>query len=119
MFFVCGFLLGIISLFWVVADYADVIGNGRAKQVVRELSDRPSLLIYSSKRLAISASGIEEERLVGPDSAYLYRYSGLTKENGSSWIFEPCLTWANALQRVQRSAFSLVSYSYGRETSTS
>jgi hypothetical protein len=31
-----------------------------------------------------------------------------TKENGSSWIFEPCLTWANALQRVQRSAFSLV-----------
>jgi hypothetical protein len=30
-----------------------------------------------------------------------------TKENGSSWIFELCLTWANALQPVQRSAFSL------------
>jgi hypothetical protein len=33
----------------------------------------------------------------------------LNSYNGSSWIFEPCLTWANALQRVQRSAFSLVS----------
>jgi hypothetical protein len=32
----------------------------------------------------------------------------LTKEYGSSWIFKLCLTWANALQRVQRSAFSLV-----------
>jgi predicted ATP-dependent serine protease len=32
----------------------------------------------------------------------------LTKEYGSSWIFERCLTWANVLQRVQRSAFSLV-----------
>src|SRR5215218_8652855 len=33
---------------------------------------------------------------------------GVTKEYGSSWIFELCLIWANALQRVQRSAFSLV-----------
>ena len=32
----------------------------------------------------------------------------LTKENGSSWIFEPCLTCANALKRVQHPAFSLV-----------
>jgi hypothetical protein len=32
-----------------------------------------------------------------------------TKEYGSSWIFEPCLTWANALRRVQHPGFSLVS----------
>jgi hypothetical protein len=30
-----------------------------------------------------------------------------TKENGSSWIFEPLLTWANALRRVQSSGFAL------------
>jgi hypothetical protein len=30
-----------------------------------------------------------------------------TKGNGSSWIFEPCLTWANVLRRVQQPAFSL------------
>jgi hypothetical protein len=34
--------------------------------------------------------------------------SGDTKGNGSSWIFEPCLTWANVLRRVQQPAFSLV-----------
>jgi len=33
----------------------------------------------------------------------------VTKEYGSSWIFEPCLTWANALRRVQHPGFSLVS----------
>jgi hypothetical protein len=32
----------------------------------------------------------------------------ITKGNGSSWIFEPCLTGANALQRVQHPAFALV-----------
>jgi hypothetical protein len=34
--------------------------------------------------------------------------SEITKGNGSSWIFEPALTWANALQRVQHPAFVLV-----------
>jgi hypothetical protein len=32
----------------------------------------------------------------------------VTKGYGSSWIFEPCLTCANALRRVQHPAFSLV-----------
>ena len=31
-----------------------------------------------------------------------------TKGNGSSWIFEPCLTCANALRSVQHPGFSLV-----------
>jgi len=35
-------------------------------------------------------------------------HADLTKRNGSSWIFEPCLTWANALQPVQHPAFALV-----------
>jgi hypothetical protein len=30
----------------------------------------------------------------------------VTKEYGSSWIFEPCLTWASALRRVQHPGFS-------------
>src|SRR5215218_259457 len=33
---------------------------------------------------------------------------GVTKEYGSSWIFESCLTCANALWRVQHPGFSLV-----------
>src|SRR5215217_7903632 len=34
----------------------------------------------------------------------------VTKGNGSSWIFEPRLTWANVLRRVQQPAFSLVNH---------
>jgi hypothetical protein len=36
------------------------------------------------------------------------RSSEVTKENGSSWIFKPRLTCANALRRVQHPAFALV-----------
>ena len=32
----------------------------------------------------------------------------VTKEYGSSWIFEPSLTCSNALRRVQHPGFSLV-----------
>jgi hypothetical protein len=39
----------------------------------------------------------------------------ILKEYGSSWIFEPCLTWSNALRRVQHPGFSLVT---GRAEST-
>jgi hypothetical protein len=31
----------------------------------------------------------------------------VTKENESSWIFEPCLTWSNVLRRVQHPGFAL------------
>jgi hypothetical protein len=34
--------------------------------------------------------------------------AAVTKENESSWIFEPCLTCSNALRRVQHPGFSLV-----------
>jgi hypothetical protein len=32
--------------------------------------------------------------------------TALPRWHRSSWIFEPCMTWATALQRVQRLAFS-------------
>ena len=53
----------------------------------------------------------EVQVLPGPPPATISgnpSYSYDTKGYGSSWIFEPRLTWANARQRVQRSAFSLV-----------
>jgi hypothetical protein len=50
------------------------------------------------------------ERPAGPRSESPVRSSRsplLPKEYESSWIFEPCLTCANALRRVQHLAFSL------------
>jgi hypothetical protein len=47
--------------------------------------------------------------------------SKVTKGNGSSWIFGPCLTCANVLRRVQHPGFSLVGWSVprrDRETSS-
>jgi type I restriction enzyme R subunit len=41
-----------------------------------------------------------------------------TKGNGSSWIFEPCPTWANALQRVQHPAFALVRERWNTSTTS-
>jgi hypothetical protein len=42
----------------------------------------------------------------------------VTKEYESSWIFERCLTWANALQPVQHPAFSLVNVNVRQRAST-
>ena len=42
----------------------------------------------------------------------------VTKENESSWIFEPRLTCSNALRRVQNPGFSLVTTISSPTTST-
>jgi len=77
LFLACGTLLLTAGSFWGIADYAELIGNARAEQTVHELPKRPSIVVYSSKRLAISSPGIREEQLAGSASAYTYRYSGL------------------------------------------
>jgi hypothetical protein len=48
----------------------------------------------------LSGSGSETHQHLSPADA--------TKENESSWIFEPRLTCTNALRRVQNPGFSLV-----------
>ena len=48
----------------------------------------------------LSGSGSETHQHFSPADA--------TKENESRWIFEPFLTCANALRRVQNPGFSLV-----------
>ena len=48
--------------------------------------------------------------LSGPsDPKFMFRNVLLsaTKEYESNWIFELCLTWSNALRRVQHPGFSL------------
>jgi hypothetical protein len=97
MFIACSVALITIGLFWVVADYANVIGNARAEQLIRELPNRPDVVIYSDKRLAISAGGVHEERLTGTDGIYRYRYSGLkllVQTKGRYFLLPSC--WCNS-----------------------
>src|SRR4029450_8704737 len=60
---------------------------------------RPCMLYPSVKNSGPKSPADTTERMAIADQ--------ITKEYGSSWIFEPCLTWANALQLVQHSGFSL------------
>jgi hypothetical protein len=66
---------------------------------VRAYSTRQSLPVAAPLVIA------NRHVLLGTEDSTAYR---LTKEYGSSWIFEPCLTWANAIRRVQHPGFSLV-----------
>src|SRR5512132_809219 len=66
-----------------------------------ELHDRPSARYLA----VVSPPGNPRRRCLSTWCASIRH----TKEYGSSWIFEPCLTWANALRRVQHPGFSLVS----------
>jgi hypothetical protein len=66
--------LVVLSGFWAVSKYADALGRGRAKQLARSLSTRPSVVVYSKHRLQLP---VPEKRLNRRDSAYAFRYAGL------------------------------------------
>jgi hypothetical protein len=66
-----------LSLFWAVSDYAGAVGRGRGQQLVANLARRPSVVVYTPKRLQLAAPGVRETVLEDPDAAYRFRYSGL------------------------------------------
>jgi hypothetical protein len=77
-------LLISLFIFWAVSDYAADYGRTRAKEVESKLDQRPSVTIYSAKRLYIddsedngSTAGVHEDPLPHSDGAYRYRYQGL------------------------------------------
>ena len=57
---------------------------------------------------ALEQAAIKVAREKGATWEEIATALGVTKENGSSWIFEARLTCANALRRVQHPAFALV-----------
>jgi hypothetical protein len=70
-------LLMALSLFWVIGDYAETVGHERALRAAARLASRPSVIVYSAKRLHIDGPGVRETELREPDSAERFRYSGL------------------------------------------
>ncbi len=69
--------LVMVFVFAAVARYADAYGRTEAQSTARILKRRPSVTIYSAKRLFIQAPGVHEVQLRGADAAYKYRCSGL------------------------------------------
>lgn len=68
----------VLNLFWAVGDWADAVGRGRAQELARIIPQRPSVVVYSKSELHIEAPGVETSEVGGEDSAYRYRYRGLT-----------------------------------------
>jgi hypothetical protein len=69
-------MLMTVGLVWVVANYAEVKGREEGEFVHDQLAFQPGVVVYSAKRLHIAAPGVEE-KLLGAESAYAFRYEGL------------------------------------------
>lgn len=66
-----------LGVIWVVANYADIKGREEASFIHDQLQFQPGVVVFSSKRLQISAGKVQETRFTDPESAYGYRYDGL------------------------------------------
>jgi hypothetical protein len=66
-----------LSLFWEVSNYATVIGQNLGARLTSELPSHSQVVVYSPKRLKITAPEVKEQSLPGSDTAYRFRYTGL------------------------------------------
>lgn len=75
-------VLVLVSLFWTVSNYAELLGANLADGLQRRLPQLTEVVVYSPQRLNIEAPGAVEESLEQPgesvdDAAYRYRTVGL------------------------------------------
>jgi hypothetical protein len=97
---------------WKQSNHPEALGSRHGRR--RALATDPWPLADHTKRvsgsLALHNSTRDEPVNLSGSRLRTHQHwspAGATKEYGSSWIFEPRLTCANALQRVQHPAFAL------------
>lgn len=66
-----------LSLFWGVSNYATIVGTNLGRRLTADLRYRTQVMVYSPKRLEITAPNVKEESLSRPEAAYRFRYTGL------------------------------------------
>ena len=66
-----------LSLFWGVSNYATIVGQNLGLSLTAELPYLTRVVVYSSKRLVITAPQVKEEPLQTAETAYRFRYTGL------------------------------------------
>lgn len=69
--------LGLLGTLWAVSTYASQVGTQIATNLVADLSERSSVVLYSTERLGISGTDVEVAEIAQPGSRYRYQYSGL------------------------------------------
>ncbi len=75
-----GVLVGVLvtaALFWEVANFAEVVGRGKAELVLASSNSYPLVVIYSQRDLQLDVPGVTVERLAGEDGGFSFRYAGL------------------------------------------
>lgn len=75
-------VLVLVSVFWAVSNYAELLGAGLARDLQAQLPRLTEVIVYSPQRLSIEAPGASEEPLdtfgdSDDDAAYHYRTVGL------------------------------------------
>jgi hypothetical protein len=70
-------VLVVITLFWQVANFAEMVGRGRAAQVAQAVDRFPSVVVYSARDLQLAIPGVTAQQVGAEDAAYRYRYSGM------------------------------------------
>ena len=93
-------LLVTTSLFWAANDFARAQGASRAAELEGNLSQLPTVVLYSTTKLATTSSSVTEEHLDpgnGPIS-YRYRYTGLKlfMRNQGRYILIPA-SWSSTV----------------------
>ncbi|MBA9001948.1 hypothetical protein [Thermomonospora cellulosilytica] len=66
-----------MASFWAVNEYAAIVGEHQAQRYVRMLPHYPMAVVYSKRRLSLTAPGISETTCDDRRAAYRYRYVGL------------------------------------------
>lgn len=68
----------VLCLFWALGAYAQAEGQTTAVRMVKGLSTRTAVVVYSGEDLRIAADqGVTVEPLAGQNSPYRFRYAGL------------------------------------------
>jgi len=88
-----------INLLWAVTYFADALGRGDGYRLAaNHFSDRPAVVVYSTKRLFLDPfGGVEESPLPGKNNAYQFRYANLRLliHTGSKYFLVPS-GWSTA-----------------------
>lgn len=75
-----GVLVGVLvtaCLFWEVANFAEVVGRGKAERVLESSNSYPLVVVYSQNNLQLDVPGVVVEPLPGESADFRFRYSGL------------------------------------------
>jgi hypothetical protein len=83
-----------VGLFWATGDWSAAVGTTRGEQVVAQLPNMPSAVVYSQEALNLGAAEVGLRTCGTPGDAFSHRYEGLKLilQSGGHYLFLPD-TW--------------------------